>query len=945
MALVDSPLLSTGVSSIHNSRHSSWAAAGLPDLSHVASSPELRRLYDIDLASEWGGLHIEGINALAALDSINKRCLTPEKTFNSYTRTPLPKTSFDYFDKFTPHHLRSKIAKPKRPFHKWIKSLHRRGSHGAQVWPQDTEWEQSESREPYHQAFHQRASHEKSSSASSFGFIGAVQSASISLASASAVTRSHRYRGRSNGHSRTERSSRASLSAPRFSEDSMPLERAIMDLTATERSLQRRQILEELIGTEESYIGDLRFLINAYVTILAALPSLPERLRGSINRNLTQILQLHDEILGELHRVVPDSEYSQLEHPISNAMSEKHASGHRRWLSLDNHHANLQWLQSVPGMVSDPQVAADVAKIFSKKMHRFFIYKEYGAKYEVMIKDIALAQQNMPEWETYQRGLEAFVSSAGTTELHDGDCKKSLTIGDLLPIQRICKYPLLFAELLKCTPVLDCPNSHMEVETALVRLREATAEINRSTENDHMRVTLKKTWLLQDRMVFPERRLDASSKNQVRAFGHIQLCGALHVCWQTEEGVEGQYMICLLYKNVFCLASGGKFDTIYTILACIDLDSAKIEEVDNGRGLQCHMAPFSWKLVFESDHQLYELIMTACTLKEEAEWRDRLDRAPRLEHDLKLSSLHGFISLDIKSLGTVFGRPGTIARRMSIHRATTLGPKSSLFHVILKNTSAMRPGIGHAGGSMGLYRSQSLLSTKPRIPVLAPPRSERARLEVLLADIWSQDILPLPGMTSIARNEQIVRRSASTMMRKLSVASVAKRSGSVSRRMNEEGTAGGLTRRTSKSSDSGLDAVDLVDCGGSSPSHTTRSSMLPGTREMSEDEDWASGTRSPRLELAQVCELKPLDLAQIVPDTRIEDGLKEAPFLRTSAPNSPCLSSSESSRKSATCSGAKENAHPSFGAAMLAQSHSARWTKVRGLKSERKGHGLRRFFR
>jgi hypothetical protein len=45
----------------------------------------------------------------------------------------------------------------------------------------------------------------------------------------------------------------------------------------------------------------------------------------------------------------------------------------------------------------------------------------------------------------------------------------------------------------------------MEVETALMRLREATSEINRSAEDNLMKGTLEKTWLLQDRIVFPDR--------------------------------------------------------------------------------------------------------------------------------------------------------------------------------------------------------------------------------------------------------------------------------------------------------------------------------------------------------------------------------------------------------------------------------------------------------
>lgn len=78
-------------------------------------------------------------------------------------------------------------------------------------------------------------------------------------------------------------------------------------------------------------------------------------------------------------------------------------------------------------------------------------------------------------------------------------------------------------------------------------------------------------------------------------------------------------------------------------------------------GLQCHTAPFSWKLVFEIDHQLYEIIMTACTPKEEMEWRTRLTGLiPNEPHDHPEAPLCSSLSLDIKSLGTVFGKPGTL---------------------------------------------------------------------------------------------------------------------------------------------------------------------------------------------------------------------------------------------------------------------------------------------
>jgi hypothetical protein len=133
--------------------------------------------------------------------------------------------------------------------------------------------------------------------------------------------------------------------------------------------LQRRRILEELIETEEGYIGDVRFLMNVYVTILASLPTLSPGLRSSINQNLTDIVELHETLLGDLHRVVPHSEYTQLD--VTPPIGSSSDRGHKRWRSLDavpEDKVGLNWLQAIPGMTSEPQVAAEVAKVFSKKV-------------------------------------------------------------------------------------------------------------------------------------------------------------------------------------------------------------------------------------------------------------------------------------------------------------------------------------------------------------------------------------------------------------------------------------------------------------------------------------------------------------------------------------------------------------------------------------------------
>jgi hypothetical protein len=284
----------------------------------------------------------------------------------------------------------------------------------------------------------------------------------------------------------------------------------------------------------------------------------------------------------------------------------------------------------------------------------------------------------------------------------------------------------------------------------------------------------------------------------IRTFGHIHLCGVLHAAWQTRDSVDSQYMITLLYRDCLILATTGKWDQVYTVQATIWLSDIRVEDADNGRGMQCHTAPFSWKLVFECDHQLYEIILSACSPKEELEWRTRLiDRAGREHIDGAEPGFFTSMSLGIRSLGTVFGKPGvyafnphvnrflrplgTVARRLSIHRATTVGPKSPLCQVIIKNTSSLKEAANSTAATAAINRSQSLLTTN-RIPVIAPSRAERIRLENLLSDVWTRQILPFPGMTGRLKSEHLVRASASSMMRKLSVASITsnfKRSGSL----------------------------------------------------------------------------------------------------------------------------------------------------------------------
>ena len=180
--------------------------------------------------------------------------------------------------------------------------------------------------------------------------------------------------------------------------------------------------------------------------------------------------------------------------------------------------------------------------------------------------------------------------------------------------------------------------------------------------------------------------------------------------------------------------------------------------------------------MFEFDQQLYEMIFCACTSREEQQWRDELhERSRESEDEVEMGSLpisgQSMLSLDIKTLGFVFGQPGTLTRRQSIQRAATVSSRRNGHQIIIKKTNSPKEnGETPAPEPECLSRSQSLLSTH-RIPVLAPKRTERQRIETAMSDVWTRDRLPFPGMTG-NRGSYLIQRSATSVMRKISKASM-----------------------------------------------------------------------------------------------------------------------------------------------------------------------------
>lgn len=103
----------------------------------------------------------------------------------------------------------------------------------------------------------QRPRHKKASSWSSAGLVTAVKSATVGLTAPQSPTKSRRLSILRS----SLRSSGTSQATVRGSFDSHASPK-VLDDAAWERARQRRRTLEEILGSEESYVADLKVLVN-----------------------------------------------------------------------------------------------------------------------------------------------------------------------------------------------------------------------------------------------------------------------------------------------------------------------------------------------------------------------------------------------------------------------------------------------------------------------------------------------------------------------------------------------------------------------------------------------------------------------------------------------------------------------------------------------------------
>lgn len=63
---------------------------------------------------------------------------------------------------------------------------------------------------------------------------------------------------------------------------------------------------------------------------------------------------------------------------------------------------------------------------------QFQVYADYGANYELVVRDIEETQQSIASWSEFDRAIEVLSATVNPVKSREENQKKALTVKDLL---------------------------------------------------------------------------------------------------------------------------------------------------------------------------------------------------------------------------------------------------------------------------------------------------------------------------------------------------------------------------------------------------------------------------------------------------------------------------------------------------------------------------------
>lgn len=238
------------------------------------------------------------------------------------------------------------------------------------------------------------------------------------------------------------------------------------------------RVCDEIVTTERSYVRDLRILLRHFFTPLqeyAIKYTIPLGAISALHASIRTILHIHNELLRQIasavNRPSDVDSWSTNEGRVAaeedNESEAQEDDDENDWLgttltasTLGGHEADLTNSRASVASVSQVAHAFDFTIEFMK------VYALYCSSYLSAKDELTMLQKKYP-------GLNAL-----TTQLDD-HARRNLRV-DIVsimikPVQRICRYPLLFRELLKHAVSSDQAEV---VESTLRKIEGVSAHVN-----------------------------------------------------------------------------------------------------------------------------------------------------------------------------------------------------------------------------------------------------------------------------------------------------------------------------------------------------------------------------------------------------------------------------------------------------------------------------------
>lgn len=354
----------------------------------------------------------------------------------------------------------------------------------------------------------------------------------------------------------------------------------------------RRNLIEEISETEESYISSLRMLSGIYLESLINKGNngIPIRL---LRQYVDLLISAHTDFLFDLRNLSSIAYRATFDHFVNEEFNQKAKS-----------------LISI----SSPLMAALVAELVSKRAISVFMYQEYYSIHDLVLK-LMDSVTDEESGLTLTKGFQQFLEASQ-------DDKMDLSFTSLIhkPIQRISKYKLFLESLAKLTPTEEEDDCHQKILDCSVQVDYSIREINRYGLQEKIRANT-----LFENLVFTSITL----KFPVEYLGLPLLLGSVSCIWVGRDGmIQSQNLGAFLFKTHLILTNVSK-NNRYEVVFLIPLSVSRLiddndysnNNVDGGL-FSTH--PHSFKILFEHHYTLFE-IMVVASEKVISIWKNRLD--------------------------------------------------------------------------------------------------------------------------------------------------------------------------------------------------------------------------------------------------------------------------------------------------------------------------------